>query len=331
MKYIRLFAVLVIGIVCSSSAWAQPSGIKHVIIISFDGLRPDAIRALGLSGAPHFHDVMRNGSFTLNARTDPDWTVTMPNHTCMLTGRGVEGLTGHNYTDNKSADLSIHANKGSYVPSIFDVAKEHQLSTGFFVSKLKFHVFNNSYGKNFDVVSITDHDDDQTLKRFLEEARHGLPNLTFIHFSDPDHTGHHKGWKIEQGSSYLEAVQRDDEHLGEILDAIRANPEYLESTVVLMTADHGGQGMNHTDNHRIEDYRIPLIIWGKGVAAGGDLYKINIEVRGDPGDRQVSYGEPLQPIRNGDVANTALHLLGLPLIAGSTIGNPKPLRVSERH
>jgi predicted AlkP superfamily pyrophosphatase or phosphodiesterase len=330
MNYFRLFAVLIIVVLGGSPAsWAEPSKVEHVIIISFDGLRPDAIRALGLDGAPNFHDVIRNGASTLNARNDPDWTITMPNHTCMLTGRGVEGPAGHNYTDNASPNLSIHTVKGSYVPSIFDVAKQHGLSTGFFVSKLKFHVFLNSYKKNIDVSFVSNHDDAETARRFLEQASRGLPNLTFIHFSDPDHTAHRLGWSTRKRSAYLKAVKKDDGHLGEILQVIRANPAYRDSTVILMTADHGGRGLNHYDNSRFENYRVPLIIWGKGVATRGDLYKINVGTRRDPKKSQVPYSEPWQPIRNSDVANAAMQLLGLPLIAGSTIGNPDPLRVSD--
>jgi hypothetical protein len=325
MRCVRLFLLLFLTSFLIPS-WADEPKIEHVIIISFDGLRPDAITALGPNQAPNFHDVMTNGAYTFNARTDPNWTITMPNHTGMLTGRGVDGSQGHNYTDNKSADLSIHENKGSYVASIFDVAHEHHLSTGFFVSKLKFRVFVNSYGKEIDAVSITDQNDAVTLKHFLDQARRSLPQLTFIHFSDPDRTGHRHGWSPKANSAYLSAVKRDDERLGEILKTVRANPAYLNSTVILMTSDHGGRGLNHLDIRLLEDYRVPLIIWGKGVATGGDLYKINMGIRKDPGNLQVSYGEPGQPIRNSDVANGALHLLGLPLIPGSTIGNPEPIR-----
>jgi predicted AlkP superfamily pyrophosphatase or phosphodiesterase len=323
MRRLLLCALLIV--IAPSAQAAQAT---HAIIISFDGLRPDAITALGPKAAPHFYDVMKTGSYTFNARTDPDWTVTMPNHTGMLTGRGVEGPQGHNYTDNQSADLSIHEHKGSYVASVFDVAKEHHLSTGFFVSKLKFRVFVNSYGQKIDMVSITDQDDGATLKHFLDQAHQNLPNLTFIHFSDPDHTGHHHGWSVDQGSPYLQAVAKLDGYLGRIVELIRNDPKLADSTVILMTADHGGAGMNHSDIRRTEDFRVPLIIWGKGVATGVDLYTINMGIRQDPGNLQVPYNAPAQPIRNSDVGNAALNVLGLPLIPGSTIGNPQPVRVA---
>ena len=326
MRFFRLLFALFLVFIFLPDAFAAPA--EHAIIISFDGLRPDAITRLGEKGAPHFYHMMKNGAYTFNARTDPDWTVTMPNHTCMITGRGVEGKDGHNYTDNSSALSSIQEHKGSYVAGIFDVAKEHGLSTGFFVSKLKFKVFLNSYGKNIDSAFVSDQQDMKTLERFLLQASRKLPNLTFIHFSGPDFAGHHHGWSLDKGSAYLAAVQKEDAYLGRIMDMLTDHAELLNSTVIWITSDHGGSGMNHADIHRVEDYRVPLIIWGKDVATGVDLYKINMGIRKDPGDRQVPYAEALQPIRNGDVANGALKALGLPPVPGSTIGNPEAVRSS---
>ena len=85
---------------------------------------------------------------TFNARTDYTHTVTIPNHTCMLTGRpvlqpvGQPNTTHHGYTSNTSPtpDATLH-NSGNpnldYVASVFDVAHDHGLSTALFASKSK--------------------------------------------------------------------------------------------------------------------------------------------------------------------------------------------------
>lgn len=330
-RLLKIALIVALSAAFNTFAFAETQDkATHVIIVSFDGLRPDAITHLGPELAPNFYDMMKNGESTLNARTDPDRTVTMPNHTCMITGRGVLGAEGHGYVDNRSAELSIHTNKQSYVASIFDVAKDHGLTTGFFASKKKFQVFLNSYGgdesrghpSRIDVHSLTDQDDEVTLEHLLKQMDTDLPALTFVHFAGPDKAGHHHGWSLTQGSSYLLAVQQEDIYLGKILKEIGKLPALAQSTVVIATSDHGGLGTDHEDKTKVEDYRIPLIIWGKGVARGMDLYKMNKDIRQDPGDKQIPYGQLLQPIRNGDVANCAMSILGLPVVPGSTIGNP---------
>jgi predicted AlkP superfamily pyrophosphatase or phosphodiesterase len=336
-KLLRI--VLCISLILSLNGLcaAQTPGQKdrHVIIISFDGLRPDAITALGPKHAPNFHKVIAEGASTLNARTDPGRTVTMPNHTSMITGRGVLGEKGHEYIDNWAANKSLHAYKGSYVAGIFDVAKEHGLTTGFFASKFKFNVFINSYGNTasgkpskIDVHQVTDQKDGETLAFFLKQLHKGLPDLNFLHFAGPDKAGHKYNWDLNAGSKYLSAVKAVDGYLGKVLHAIESDSELAASTVIIMTADHGGIDDDHDDVRKIENYRIPFIIWGKDVAAGMDLYKININSRQDPQEAQVPYGQPGQPIRNGDAANCAMWALGLPPVPGSTIGNPDPVKFS---
>ena len=90
---------------------------EYVIMISCDGLRPDAVEFLGPKWAPNFYRLINEGAHTHNARTDFDYTITLPNHTCMLTGRGVIGETGHAWTENNNPKIGqmIHRNKLSLI------------------------------------------------------------------------------------------------------------------------------------------------------------------------------------------------------------------------
>ena len=59
---------------------------SHVVLVSIDGLRPDAIEAFG---AGTLQRLMREGSYTLSATTILP-SKTLPSHTSMLTGEDVD-------------------------------------------------------------------------------------------------------------------------------------------------------------------------------------------------------------------------------------------------
>jgi hypothetical protein len=77
----------------------------------------------------------------------------------------------------------------------------------------------------------------------------------------------------------------------------------------------------------LEHYRVPFLTWGAGVAAA-DLYDLNPDYRA-PRRRRPGYAAERQPVRNGDVANLALDLLGLRAVPGSTIGTAQELDLAE--
>jgi hypothetical protein len=64
-----------------------------------------------------------------------------------------------------------------------------------------------------------------------------------------------------------------------------------------------------------------------GVEAGSNLYALNPRDRRDPGRARPLYSARGQPIRNAEVANVALALLGLPAVPTSQIGRGQSLDV----
>ncbi len=326
---------------------AAAGKVDFVVHVSVDGLRPDAVTILGHAGAPNFYRLRAEGAFTDNARTDADYLGTLPNHITQITGRGVAGVAGHNYGDNREPPprRTLHSHKGSYLASIFDVVHDHGLSTALFTGKEKFRIFRQSYdclngapdrigvdnGRNKIDRYVYLEDSKQLLQEYLSAMRAAPFNYSLLHLHDPDSAGHQAYWDVTPGSEYMKAVQRVDRMLGELLRLIESDARLAGRTVLVLTADHGGTyGSNHTILDSRKNYTIPFYVWGAAVPAAADLYRLNRRTRLEPGTGRPPYSASRQPIRGGDVANLALELLGLGPIEGSTINHAQDLEVRGR-
>lgn len=324
---------------------ALPAGPNHVIHVSIDGLRPDAVTALGPEKLPNFYRMRTEGAFTDNARTDHDSTVTLPTHTCQLTGRGVNGNAGHGWRKNTNPKkgVTIASNKGAYVASVFDVAHDHGLCTGEYASKTKFSLHDISWdGENgaADAVGADDGRDKidvfvclaetgQLIDRLVDDMKKQPLDYAFVHLADPDVYGHSNGWDPNPGSAYSNTVIRMDRLLGRIFDMVTTNEALAGRTFIIVTADHGGHEKGHSKAELWQNYTIPFSVWGPGVEAGAALYDLNQGNRLDPGTDRPNYFASVQPIRNGDAANLSLQLLGLPPVPGSTIGQAQDIRLNS--
>lgn len=242
--------------------------VKHVVVVSVDGLRAD--RAQEITN-------MASMTCTYNARTDKDYTLTLPNHVSMWTGIPVlsyEGITGHGFTKN---DVSSSDRVDSSVTTVFDVVSEAGMTAAVFGSKSKirdlidnseFPVLKNEYQ------SVTD----RAVASFEDYVvSEPLPNFVHIHMDLLDNIGHADGW----GSSrYTSGIRDVDWYLNRILVSLKA--KVGSEFTIIVTSDHGGSGKSHSDEEYISNYRIPFCVSGQGVS-DGDLYINNLSTKVDPG------------------------------------------------
>jgi len=221
-------------------------GIKRVLIISYDGMRPDAI---ALAPMPNLLALMDQGAYTLTNAQTIDYPATLPSHASMLSGLCMD-KTGI-YLDKYFAYMGY--SKGV---DIFDLAHAAGMHTVMIVGKSKLRqlaepettdVFEIAYGEK----AIT--------KAVVEKIPSGF-DLMFVHFAGPDLRGHKYGWMSD---AYLSVMRDGDVALGEILAALDQNG-MRDDTMILVTADHGGHNKSHIGT-TIEDYRVPWILVGPGV------------------------------------------------------------------
>jgi hypothetical protein len=247
---------------------------EHVVIFSIDGLRPDA---LALADTPALDNLKTNGAYSPNAQAVLP-SNTMPNHASMLGGMIPDK---HGILWNLPSSESPRVNG----PTLFSVAHDAGFNTAMVAgkTKLEYLVLPNSV----DQFISSDTSDITVKNQALQVIRAGLPNVLFIHFPDVDNVGHAAGW---MSPGQLQMVTIVDGLISEIVTTLREG-DYLDRTLLIITADHGGHGTGHGEGLPI-DTTVPWLAVGPDVPAGYTL---------------------TGPIMTYDTAATALNALGVPI------------------
>jgi arylsulfatase A-like enzyme len=300
----------------ATSAAAAPArpvrpipAVEHVLIISIDGMRPDKVLQ---ANAPTLRAMIKEGTYTFWARTTY-MANTLPSHTSMVTG---VSIGKHGIVWNE--DLEFVKPVYPKVPTVMELANRAGYTTAMVAGKSKFATLNKP-GTIKDVwvpAEANSKDSNDTVVehavRIIETAR---PELMFLHFPETDTVGHDKGWG---SADYLAMVEKTDTQLATVFAAMD-RVGIRQSTVVILSSDHGGQGTTHgAEDERSRN--IPWIATGPGVRAGYDLTS-----------------DAALTVRTEDTAATALWLLGLNLPANldgrpvnAAFPSAAPARVGRR-
>jgi predicted AlkP superfamily pyrophosphatase or phosphodiesterase len=283
--------------------------VEHVVVIGVDGLRPDRLL---LADTPTLHQLMKGGAYTMWARTTA-LAVTLPSFTSMMTG-----VNPRKHGIDWDREMPLAAPLYSKSPTIFELASNVGYVTAMAAGKSKFsaltkpgtltHVFLPkvdpavtiaSWGKSEkgpEGLAFTAQErvgDEVVVAESLKMIDRFRPNFMFIHLPMVDAVGHDKGWG---SADQLAQIAQTDALIGRIFAALdRAG--LRESTVVIVSADHGGAGLTHgPDDPRSRT--IPWIVSGPGVRTNFDLSQIGT-----------------LDLRTEDTCATACWLLGLALPA----------------
>ena len=259
----------------TSTPTATPlPAIRHVVIISVDGLSPDA---LDMADTPTLDNLRAKGTYCPSAKT-VHISETLPSHASMLSGMTPE-------KHGVRWGLPYIGWPGLNGPTLFNVAHDAGLETAmiFGKEKLNYLVLPNSV----DRLSGADVHDAEIKDRAVKLIREGLPCVLFIHFPDTDRVGHAYGW---MSTNQLQSVAFVDGLIGEIVAALESE-SYLNSTLLIITSDHGGHDLRHGDDSSL-DRTIPWLAVGPGVPPDEILFR---------------------DVNTYDTAATALHALELPI------------------
>ncbi|GAB4543094.1 MAG: alkaline phosphatase [Anaerolineales bacterium] len=256
-----------------------PPPIERVLIVSFDGLRPDALIPAKME---NLLALIQSGAYSLSAHTIMP-SVTLPAHASMLVG---------------TCPYKHIARWNEYVPEngyamgtdIFDLVHSFGLQTVMIVGKQKLTQITEPTSLDFSAwIDETDKiaDIGSIESVSIQQANRGF-NLMLVHFPDGDFAGHEYGW---MSGMQLRAYRNNDKTFGKILETLKQNGLY-DSTIIIVTSDHGGHDTTHGYDVP-EDMTIPWVISGPRVKPGALATQINTM----------------------DTAATAAFVLGLPLPA----------------
>ncbi|WP_316801863.1 alkaline phosphatase [Pedobacter nototheniae] len=263
-KYLKItFCLLCFSVL----AQAQVKKAKHIILIGCDGFGGYALKEANM---PNLKALMANGSWTDKARCVLPSSSAV-NWASLLMGAGP---TEHGYTewDSKVPEIPSVTKTGyGLFPGIFSVIRDQkkQAKTAVIYSWSGIGYLFEKEAVNI-VVNGKEKDDfcADTAAAIIKKEK---PFFTFVHFDEPDGTGHNIGHRTPAYYKQLESV---DERIGKIVKAVQ-EAGIAEETIILVTADHGGTGKGH-GGKSLDEVQIPWIIAGPGVRKNHEIKDVII-------------------------------------------------------
>lgn len=261
-QFTRFFCIFLFSAACFQQLHSQ-SPVKHVIVITVDGFRPDFYFDSSWQ-ANNIRALMKDGAHTLGQNSVFP-SMTYPSHTTLVTGvqpavHGVyynkvfepAGATGKIYWNDSSIKAptlwKAAAEKGMKVSSLFwpvsaaapvtynipdmadmgDSLQEAFSRPDGFINTLRREVFSG--------IQKIDFGNDQNVAKIAAYViKKDQPNLMTIHFFSVDHAEHMNG---REGPMVREAVASADSGVGIIVDALKQSGIW-QNTVIIVTGDHG--------------------------------------------------------------------------------------------
>jgi arylsulfatase A-like enzyme len=300
-----------------TSELAAETALRNVILLTMDTTRADALGAYGqvLPTTPRIDRMASEGlRFAQVVTSSPS---TLPSHSSILTGKhpyahGIRSNAGYVLAhDNVTLAevLQRHGYRTAAEIAAPVLGRRTHLNQGF-------EIFRDTMSPGIQrkhIRTVTGRDDEsiQLDERIASDiTARGIQFLDshgddkfflWLHYFDPHqtHTPPAEYRARLPGNPYHAEILYVDHEIGRLLDAVRSLG-LKESTLVVLTADHGESLSEHDEtDHSMLVYdstmRAPLILWGPTILGEGSVVE--------------------SLVRTVDIAPTVLDLLDLPPLA----------------
>lgn len=229
----------------------------YVIVVSFDGFRHDYLDRIE---APNFRRVIERG-VRAGGLIPVFPTKTFPNHYSIATGMYAQnhGLMDNNFYDpvfdatyRLGDTLTVRDARWYGGEPIWVTAERQGMVSGafFFVgSEAAVGGIQPTYVRNYDG-RIANSTRVRTVLEWLSLPAERRPHLVMLYFSDVDNAGHSHG---PDSPEVVEAVQRVDRALGQLLDGIAELP-IADQVHLILVSDHGMSAQDTTRAEYIDDF-----------------------------------------------------------------------------
>lgn len=285
MQFLILFLSIILTITNLFEMQEGDKKFDHVVIIGIDGMGGTGIEN---STTPNIDRLMREGSFTLNARGVLP-TSSSPNWASMIMGAGPEqhGITSNDWQKDSHNLPPTDRGPGGIFPTIFSVIKgnnENAITGAVYQWK--------DFGRLFEK-DLVDYDtsalgENKTTDLACEFIISQKPEFCFIHIDHVDGAGHKWGYDSER---YHGGVEKADRLINQIFQAIQ-KAGIAENTLLIVSADHGGHDKGH-GGETLNEIRIPVIIWGSGIKRNFELNSgLNIYDIASTAAKALGYEQP---------------------------------------
>ena len=238
----------------------------HVIVVGFDGWGAYSVPKAEM---PNLSELMERGAWTLKKRSVLPSSSAI-NWASMFMGVGTEG---HGYTTwgSKTPEIpSIALSENGIFPTIFTITRQQRPKSESGVlyewDGIKYLIDTLAVSHHAQVSPTPEGSSVPITDAFAAYIRQSKPTLALVSYDSPDAVGHRVGHDTPE---YYAMLRELDGHLGRIVGALKEAGIY-DSSVVIVTSDHGGIGKGH-GGITLAEMETPFVIAGPGVRQIGEF------------------------------------------------------------